>query len=338
MPRQDVPYGGALCRLKERIAEIWDELGKKLHSINGVEGDAAGDVKIVSGDAAVVVTSDQVNHEIEIALDTSQLPAASVASVNGQTGAVVLDASDINVIGGSDVATELGNLDADLQQAQTDIATEALTRANADSVLQTNINAATAGIPTEISNQLAADTTIVRTSGNQNIADVKTVATQATGSYSQQIANSQKVKNELDNYAPMVRTTGNQNISGVKTFTTANGITLDTTKGYNGILMKANGSALGINFNDKSNDVNGVTADRRIMSFRHFYGGGDYDTYWLEVLPRNPIVDSTTTRASGGIEIVIKNDNVVEFNLFAYTSAGTISRHKLSKFDGTNWS
>ena len=33
MPRQDVPYGGAICRLKERIAEIWDELGKKLHSI-----------------------------------------------------------------------------------------------------------------------------------------------------------------------------------------------------------------------------------------------------------------------------------------------------------------
>ena len=95
MPRQDVPYGGALCRLKERIAEIWDELGKKLHSINGVEGDAAGDVKIVSGDAAVVVTSDQVQHEIEIALDSSQLPAAAVSSVNGKTGAVVLDAGDI---------------------------------------------------------------------------------------------------------------------------------------------------------------------------------------------------------------------------------------------------
>ena len=95
MPRQDVPYGGAICRLKERIAEIWDELGKKLHSINGVEGDAAGDVKIVSGDAAVVVTSDQLQHEIEITLDTSQLPAADVNSVNGQTGTVALTADDI---------------------------------------------------------------------------------------------------------------------------------------------------------------------------------------------------------------------------------------------------
>lgn len=162
MPRQDVPYGGALCRLKERIAEIWDELGKKLHSINGVEGDAAGDVKIVSGDAAVVVTSDQVNHEIEIALDSSQLPAASVSSVNGQTGAVVLDASDINVIGGSDVATDLGNLDADLQQAQTDIATEALTRANADSALQTNINTVQASIPAAAATAVANDPTVAQ--------------------------------------------------------------------------------------------------------------------------------------------------------------------------------
>ena len=56
MPRQDVPYGGAICRLKERIAEIWDKLGEKLHSINGVEGDGAGNVEIVSGDAAITVS------------------------------------------------------------------------------------------------------------------------------------------------------------------------------------------------------------------------------------------------------------------------------------------
>ena len=55
MPRQDVPYGGAICRLKERIAEIWDKLDQKLHSINGVEGDGAGNVEIVSGDRKSVV-------------------------------------------------------------------------------------------------------------------------------------------------------------------------------------------------------------------------------------------------------------------------------------------
>ena len=78
MPRQDVPYGGTICRLKERIAEIWDKLGEKLHSINGVEGDGAGDVKIVSGDPAVVINSDAAQNEIEIALDTLRLPNGAV--------------------------------------------------------------------------------------------------------------------------------------------------------------------------------------------------------------------------------------------------------------------
>lgn len=77
MPRQDVPYGGAICRLKERIAEIWDTLNQKLHSINGVEGDGAGDVKIVSGDAAVVINNDQIGHRIEVSLNHNAIPTAS---------------------------------------------------------------------------------------------------------------------------------------------------------------------------------------------------------------------------------------------------------------------
>ena len=96
MPRQDVPYGGAICRLKERIAEIWDKLGEKLHSVNGVTGDAAGNVEIVSGDAAITVSESQAGHYIEIGLDHGNLPSAAVSSVNGQTGAVVLDANDID--------------------------------------------------------------------------------------------------------------------------------------------------------------------------------------------------------------------------------------------------
>ena len=95
MPRQDVPYGGAICRLKERIAEIWDKLDQKLHSINGVEGDGAGNVEIVSGDAAITVSGSQVGHYIEIGLDHGNLPAAAVSSVNGQTGEVRLDAAHI---------------------------------------------------------------------------------------------------------------------------------------------------------------------------------------------------------------------------------------------------
>ena len=218
MPRQDVPYPtGTICRLRERIGELFDLLGQKLHSINGVEGDGQGNVTIKSGDAAVVINNDQAQHEIEIALDSSQLPAAAVSSVNGQTGAVALTADDIPSDNG-DVQTDIDNLEAADTTLQGNINAEALARQNADSTLQTNINAVTAGIPTEVSNQIAADNTIVRTSGNQNIADVKTVATQATGSYSQQIANSQKVKNELDNYAPMARLANAQTFLASNTF------------------------------------------------------------------------------------------------------------------------
>ena len=150
MPRQDVPYGGAICRLKERIAEIFDLLGEKLHSINGVEGDGQGNVTIRSGDAAVIINNDQAQHEIEIALDSSQLPAAAVSSVNGQTGAVALTADDIPSDNG-DVQTDIDNLEATDTTLQGNINAEALARQNADSTLQTNINSANAAISGKVS-------------------------------------------------------------------------------------------------------------------------------------------------------------------------------------------
>lgn len=64
-----------------------------------------------------------------------------------------------------------------------------------------------------------ADGQNVKLTGAQNIAGIKTVPTEATGTRSQQIANSAKVGAELDAYEPMVRTTGNQTIGGEKTFT-----------------------------------------------------------------------------------------------------------------------
>lgn len=64
-----------------------------------------------------------------------------------------------------------------------------------------------------------ADGQNVKLSGDQNITGIKTVPTEATGTRSQQIANSAKVGAELDNYAPMVRTTGNQEIAGIKSIT-----------------------------------------------------------------------------------------------------------------------
>ena len=147
MPRQDVPYGGAICRLKERIAEIWDKLGEKLHSINGVEGDGAGNVEIVSGDAAVVIDNDQVGHRIEVSLDSSKLPASSVSSVNGQTGAVRLDAKDILSYGDSNVQADVDENKAAINDCFDSITSEQVARQNADATLQTNINAAQASIP-----------------------------------------------------------------------------------------------------------------------------------------------------------------------------------------------
>ncbi len=147
MPRQDVPYGGAICRLKERIAEIWDKLDQKLHSINGVEGDGAGNVDIVSGDAAVVINNDQIGHRIEVSLDSSKLPAAAVSSVNGQTGAVGLDAAHIPSDGNFNVQTDINWCKTTINDCFDSITTEQDDRKAADDELQTNINAARASIP-----------------------------------------------------------------------------------------------------------------------------------------------------------------------------------------------
>ena len=147
MPRQDAPYGGAICRLKERIAEIWDKLDQKLHSINGVEGDGAGNVEIVSGNAAVVINNDQIGHRIEVSLDSSKLPAAAVSSVNGQTGAVRLDAADVPSDGNSNVQADIAANKAAINDCFDSITSEQVARQNADATLQTNINAVSASIP-----------------------------------------------------------------------------------------------------------------------------------------------------------------------------------------------
>lgn len=147
MPRQDVPYGGAICRLKERIAEIWDKLDQKLHSINGVEGDGAGNVDIVSGNAAVVINNDQIGHRIEVSIDSSKLPAAAVSSVNGETGAVRLDAAHIPSNGSLTVQTDIDWCRQRINECFDSIATEEDDRLNADAALQTNINTVSSSIP-----------------------------------------------------------------------------------------------------------------------------------------------------------------------------------------------
>ena len=162
MPRQDVPYGGAICRLKERIAEIWDKLGEKLHSINGVEGDGAGNVEIVSGDAAITVSESPTGHYIEIGLDHGNLPSAAVSSVNGQTGAVRLDAADILSNGDSNVQSDVDENKAAINALSGDIASEQTARQAADAALQANINTVQASIPGAAAAAVSKDPTVAQ--------------------------------------------------------------------------------------------------------------------------------------------------------------------------------
>lgn len=162
MPRQDVPYGGAICRLKERIAEIWDKLGEKLHSINGVEGDGAGNVEIVSGNDAILIANDQVGHRVEVSLDSSKLPSAAVSSVNGQSGAVMLDAGNIPSEGNSNVQTDLDTNKAAINDCFDSITSEQLARQNADNTLQGNINAVQASIPGAAAAAVSNDPTVAQ--------------------------------------------------------------------------------------------------------------------------------------------------------------------------------
>lgn len=162
MPRQDVPYGGAICRLKERIAEIWDKLDQKLHSINGVEGDGAGNVDIVSGNAAVVINNDQIGHRIEVSLDNSKLPAAAVSSVNGQTGAVGLDAAHIPSNGSLTVQTDIDWCRQRINECFDSITTEQDDRLNADAALQGSINSVQASIPGAAAAAVSNDPTVAQ--------------------------------------------------------------------------------------------------------------------------------------------------------------------------------
>ena len=226
MPRQDVPYGGAICRLRERIAEIFDKLGEKLHTINGVPGDGDGNVKIVSGSSAVVITNDPTQNEISVALDNSQLPAAAVSSVNGQTGAVALDAGDIPSDGNSDVQSDIDALQTMDGALQGNINAEALARQNADSTLQTNINAANAAISLKVggSGNIGSDTKPIKIVNGDAVAVTDDLAKQTY------VASAITANN-----ANCVLTTGNQTKSGVLNFAMSSAqpvITLTRSSAY----------------------------------------------------------------------------------------------------------
>lgn len=191
MPRQGVPYPSReICSLKCQIDALNAKINELMKSINGVQGDGQGNVSLVSGDPAIVINNDQAQHEIEIALDSSQLPAAAVSSVNSQTGAVQLEADDIPSDGNSDVQADIDALKALGVNLQGAINNEVTARGSADAALQGNINTVSAGLPAAAAAAVAADPTVAQlavdvpnkldkiTSGNSLKAYTHTGATQ----------------------------------------------------------------------------------------------------------------------------------------------------------------
>ena len=164
MPREGVPYPERLvCSLKCAVARIEQALGLKMNSVNGVGPDGQGDVKLISDSAALTVTDVPTQNEVHLDLDTSLLPAADVNSVNGQTGAVVLDGDDLDgVTPGNSVNDDITALQGTDVTLQGNINAEALARSGADSTLQTNINAVTAALPSAAAAAVAADPTVAQ--------------------------------------------------------------------------------------------------------------------------------------------------------------------------------
>lgn len=162
MPRKGVPYGGGICSLKERIAELFDLVGEKLHSINGVEGDGQGNVKLISGDPAVVIAGDAAQNEIEIALDKSKLPSAMVTSVNGESGPVFLKARDIPSDGHSNVQDDIDSSRTSITALAGDIIIERQMRQKTDAALQTNINRVQASMPEAAAAAVSNNPTVAR--------------------------------------------------------------------------------------------------------------------------------------------------------------------------------
>ena len=170
MPREDVPYPSrALCSLKCQIDALNNKINELMKSINGVQGDGQGDLSLVSGDAAIVINNDAAQHEVEISLDQSQLPSALVSSVNGQIGAVDLDATDIPMNPGQSTPTVQNVVAAnsgDITNLQNALAQEITDRGNADSTLQTNINAANAAITGKVDKLTTAGTSAYTHNGS----------------------------------------------------------------------------------------------------------------------------------------------------------------------------
>lgn len=148
---------GPCCGIKEKLQTLWDRTINSILRINQVEPDDQGNIRITSDSEALTVS--EGTNEIILDLDTSQLPAAAVLSVNGETGAVQLTGDDIPSLYNGTVNSNIAGLWGN-KATQADLTTEITNRQNADTALQNNINALQASIPQEAADAVAADPTV----------------------------------------------------------------------------------------------------------------------------------------------------------------------------------
>lgn len=181
-----------------------------------------------------------------------------------------------------------------------------------------------------------ADGQNVKLSGNQNITGIKNVPTEATGSRSQQIANSAKIGAELDNYAPMVRTTGNTIKSGSFTLTTPQGLIASASANYNNILLESSTQYNRLISRVRNNDAT--------LFDTHFDLGTVYVTTGVNNVglrafaPRTVFGDTSETQALIGVSLHIENNDTGYVTLSFTKRDGTQKTMRLGTFDGTNWS
>ena len=159
-----------------------------------------------------------------VAREMAQLKEFVLAQFNGaiadaEAAAAAAATAAANAVIGS-LTSRVTALEGDMTTAQGDIIT------NANAIL-------------------ALDGAVVKLAGAQTISGIKQVPLEATGTASNQIASSQKVKNELDNYAPMLRTTDSQVAAGNKYMNTVTYIGSAAASSDTGYSLVANLGPIG---------------------------------------------------------------------------------------------
>lgn len=202
--------------------------------------------------------------------------------------------------------------------------------------LEGDMTTAQGDIVTNANAILALDGAVVKLTGAQTITGIKDVPLEATGTASNQIASSQKVKNELDNYAPMVRNTGNMDVAGIKTLTTSEGLRAITTNNFNNLIFG-------------STSVYNYLVGRKYNADRSLYDavfdlGCFYNTStstWMRIQLHSPkavLGDADEKQLKVRLCLRANNDDTCSVYLEAEKKNGTSVSKILGTFDGTTWS